>query len=146
MQIKPMARIVDRWTRKASASSQDYREGVEAPRRDWAQAAKAAEPAYEQGVQAAIVRKAFGVGVARAGTQKWQRQAISKGPSRFAEGVSQAAPEYEAGFAPYAQVLTALNLPPRGARGDARNIQRVADVAKALHDAKTRRGGVAGGR
>lgn len=77
----------------------------------------------------------------KTGTSGWQTAAIAKGPSRFSEGVNLATDKYEKGFAPYRDVIDKLSLPPRGPKGDPTNIQRVAAVAKALHDEKLAREG-----
>jgi len=139
--IKPIDRIVNKWKRVASAAQEEYRVGIENPRADWATQARAAESRYEQGVTGAIQRKAFGKGVQKAGTQKWQQMALTKGPGRWTEGIQVSGDSYATAFEPYARVIAQLQLPPRGPKGDPRNIQRVAAVAKALHDEKLRRAG-----
>lgn len=134
--IKPLDRTAAKWARVSAGASNEYREGVENPRADWATQTKASEANYEAGIQAAIQRKAFGKGVTRAGTEKWQRNAVTLGPSRYSAGVQNAQTAYENGFAPYQQVISSLNLPKRGPKGAPENIQRVAVIAKALHDKK----------
>mgnify|MGYP001107752269 CR=1 FL=1 len=140
-QIKDISSIAAKWSRRASTAGVEYEQGVRSPRRPWAAATKAAEAAYERGVQAAIARKGFGKGVSKAGDTKWQENAIAKGPSRFAEGVAHAEPAYATGFAPYASVIASTVLPERGPRGDPKNIMRVQVIAKALHDKKIGMGG-----
>lgn len=142
--IKSMDRATDKWQRVASVSQTEYKAGVSDPKTDWAQATAAAEANYNQGVQAAISRSAFGKGVKNAGTAKWQKGAIEKGATRWSEGISLSGDAYAEGFAPYRQVIANLKLPARGPKGDPKNIQRVAAVASALHDAKLKRqsGGV----
>ena len=134
--IKSMTAIQQKWTDRANVSTQAYTDGVTNPRADWATQSKAAEKNYTAGVQAAITRGGYGKGVARAGTAKWQQNAINKGSQRWAQGISASGDAYTKGFEPYRQVIAGLTLPARGARGDANNIQRVAAVAKALHDKK----------
>jgi len=134
--IKPLDRTAAKWARVSAGASNEYREGVENPRADWATQTKAAEGNYEAGVTAAIQRKAFGKGVGRAGTEKWQKNAIALGPGRFATGVQNAQSAYADGFAPYQAVIAAITLPKRGPKGAPENIQRVAAIAKALHDKK----------
>jgi hypothetical protein len=136
MQIKSTAAISAKWTRVTPQRQQDYTDGVAAPRRSWSQATAEAEPAYIAGVQASLTRKSWSKGVARAGDARWKARATSVGPSRWAEGVSQAGDSYAKGFAPYAQTLSALTLPARGAKGDPKNISRVAAVANAMHATK----------
>ena len=135
-QIKSSTAAASKWKRRSETAQGEYEEGVRSPRTGWAQATAASEKAYEAGVQAAIGRKAFGAGVKNAGDTKWQQNALAKGPARYTQGVGLAENAYEAGFAPYRQVISNLNLPARGPKGDPTNIQRVAAVAKALHDAK----------
>lgn len=139
--VKPLDRISAKWARVASVSQSEFEAGVREPRKDWQKAAVDAESNYEQGVQRAIQNKRFGKGVAQAGTQKWQSRTLQVGPTRWAEGINVSTDAYERGFQPYRDVLERLQLPPRGPKGDPKNIQRVAAVAKALHDAKMARAG-----
>lgn len=134
--IRDVSTIANKWASVTPGRSGQYREGVANPLRDWAAEAKAAEGSYEAGIQAAIGRKAFGKGVGRAGTGKWKRKAVDVGTVRWGPGVSAAKPDYEAGFAPYAGVISSVKLPPRGAKGDPRNLERVGAVANALHAKK----------
>jgi hypothetical protein len=134
--VKSMARISDKWKRVSAGAGAEYEEGVRNPRADWATETKKAESTYEQGIQASITRKAFGKGVTKAGSDKWQKNAIAKGPGRFSTGVALAQDDYEKGFAPYREVIERTALPARGPKGDPKNLQRVAILAKALHDKK----------
>lgn len=134
--IKDLSRIAEKWKRVASAASGEYREGVENPSADWATETAKAEKTYEEGVQNAINRKAFGKGVRKAGSEKWQRNAVEKGPERYRQGINLAQDAYQSGFEPFRQVIASTNLPARGPKGDPRNIERVAVMAKALHDKK----------
>lgn len=138
--IKEMSKIVDKWQRRASVATPDYQDGIENPKRDWAEAASAANNNYVQGVTRAAQEGRFAAGVKRVGTEKWKKRALAKGPNRFTEGVSIATPDYEAGFAPYREAISALKLPDRGPKGDPRNIQRVAAVATTLRKLKEKAG------
>lgn len=134
--IKDLSRISSKWARVSAGATQEYLEGVQNPRKDWEEETRKAEPRYEEGVQAAIARKAFGKGVRNAGTAKWQQRAVTLGPQRFATGVAAAVDAYATGFEPFRQIIASLNLPPRGPKGSPQNILRVAAIAKALHDKK----------
>ncbi|MCK5645108.1 MAG: hypothetical protein KAJ19_30185, partial [Gammaproteobacteria bacterium] len=103
---------------------------------DWANATKAAEGSYEEGVNKAIARKAFGKGVTKAGSEKYKAGVREKGGQRFASGVAIAGPAYQAGFAPFHRVIAGTQLPPRFARRDPRNLRRVEVIATALGKAK----------
>jgi hypothetical protein len=139
--IKSMDRISSKWTRVSSGAGAEYEEGVRNPRADWATETKKAETTYEQGIQASITRKAFGKGVSKAGTAKWQENAIAKGPGRFSTGVALGEDAYNEGFAPYREVISRTPLPARGPKGDPKNLLRVSILAKALHDEKIKREG-----
>lgn len=137
--IKPMSRITDTWKRRAEASTPDYEAGIRDPRADWAEQAAAAEENYNAGVQAAIGRGAFGKGVTNAGTAKWQKAALEKGKTRWADGIRMASAAYIAGFEPYRNVIANTTLPARGPKGAPENIERVRVMANALHEEKMRR-------
>jgi len=126
----------EKWTRKASAATQDYTDGIKDPRTPWAAATAASAANQAAGVQAAIARKAFEKGVAKAGDSKWSRKAAGVGASRFSQGVQAGSDDYAAGVAPYLQVIESTTLPPRGPKGDPRNLQRVAAIANALRAKK----------
>lgn len=134
--IKPIKDIAEKWARVTPARAGDYREGVKHPRKDWeAETLKAAD-VYKAAVTKAAAEGRFAKGVAEAGTEKWQKRAITLGPSRFSEGVMAARPDYEKAFAPYADVIAGVELPPRAPRGDPANIERVRAITTALHAKK----------
>jgi len=135
-EIKDLSAIREKYGRVAPTRVTDYQAGVAAPRRDWAGATRAAADAYAQGVQAAIAAGMFEKGVAEAGSEKWSRKTLSVGVPRWAPGITAGLQDYETGFAPFHAVIARTTLPPRGPRGDPRNLERVAVIARALHDAK----------
>lgn len=135
--IKPVSQASDKWVRRAGQAAPDYAKGVQNPKTSWAEATTAAADAQAAGVQAALANGSFVKGVNNAGNAKWQRKATSVGAQRFGPGVAAAKGDYESGFAPYAAVIQGVTLPPRGAKGDPRNYERVTAVGQALHDAKT---------
>lgn len=126
----------EKWQRRASAAGPDYASGIQSPRKPWAQATREAETAYNDGVQAAIAAGSFGKAATAEAQNTWAQKASTLGQQRYAPGVQASKDRYEKGFAPYKQVLENLQLPARGRRGDPNNLQRVATVANALHDAK----------
>ena len=134
--IKDPSAIAAKWARVTPQRSEDYSQGVKSPTKDWKASTLAAADAQEKGVQQAITEKRFAKGVSAAGTEKWQAKAASKGVDRWGPGVQVAQPDYEKGFAPYAQRIASTTLPPRYPKGDPRNLDRVAVVAKALRSQK----------
>ncbi len=130
--IRGLDVIGKKWARVSQASGPSYEEGVTNPVRDYAQGALAANDAWKAGTQAAVAGDRFAAGVRRGGSQKWQRNAVAKGPARFAQGVAIAQPDYEQGFAPYREAIAGAQLPPRGARRSPQNLQRVTAMVQAI--------------
>ena len=139
MKTKGVDRSAAKWTENTSNATGSYQDGVQNPKADWATATKAAEPNYKAGVAKAAADGSFGKGVQRVGTAKQQQNSLTKGVSRFAQGVAGAASDYAEGMAPYIDVLERTQLPPRGPKGDIKNIKRVEMIATALHAAKNAR-------
>lgn len=136
--IKNLSEIARKFAEVTPQRAKEYGEGVERTQKDWANSTAAAEESYEQGVQQAISRKAFGKGVQDAGTAKYKEGVKSKGVARFAAGTRIAGAAYEKGFRPYHDVIAGVTLPPRGPRRDPRNLDRVTVMANALGQAKER--------
>lgn len=139
--IKSVAAIRDKYARVTPQRTEDYRLGVGTPRVDWAMATKGAESAYQEGVTSAIARKAFGKGVEKAGTAKWQGRATTVGVDRWGPGVVAGVDAYERGFSPFREVIEKTSLPPRYPSGDPRNYARVQAIGEALRKAKLGGGG-----
>ncbi len=131
--VKPLGDISEKYVRITSGRSQDYTTGIQrTPPDKWQSRTIAAQPAWQQGVTQAAAENRFATGVDGKGP-KWQRKAATVGSQRFGPGVAAAREDYQAGFAPYAQILSGLTLTPRGPRGDPRNLQRVAEIMTALN-------------
>lgn len=136
---KVRAGSAKKWRTNASRSTAAYEDGIKNPRRDWEDATAGAEDNYELGIQKAIADGRFGKGVRRAGDEKWKKNALEKGPQRYAQGVGLAENEYASGIAPYLQVIESTTLPPRFPKGDPRNLDRVRVMTEALRAAKESR-------
>jgi hypothetical protein len=134
--VKTVSSIAQKWAAVTPQRAPQYEEGVRSPLKDWAKNTGAANEAYKAGIADAVTKDRFAKGVAKAGTAKWQRKAVEVGPTRFSQGVQVAQPDYEKGFAPFRDAIEKTTLPPRFAKGDPRNIDRVRVMAKALADEK----------
>ena len=137
--VPDAGRVAQKWSRRASGASEDYKSGVESTSASWSAAAGAAKDTWKQAVTAAAGRGAFEKGVARAGDAKWKNNTSTKGPMRYAQGVGVAEADYSSQVAPYLQLIGATDLPPRGPAGSPGNIQRVSALATALRGLKERR-------
>lgn len=135
-EIKSLSAIREKWTRVTPQRTEDYKLGVQNPKRDWAEETEAAEDNYKAGVDAAHAKGMFRKGVQKAGSKKWQDKSLKKGPGRFAEGVYLAGGDYERGFAPFREAIARVDLGPRFPRRDPRNLERVRRVVEAMVEEK----------
>jgi len=131
-EIKSLAAIRDKWTRVTPGRIEDYKIGIQNPKRDWEEEALEAKGNWKAGIDAAAAKDLFAKGIKKAGTEKWKKNALKKGPGRFAEGVYIAGDDYAEGFKPYREAIAAVDLGPRFPRRDPRNLERVKRVVEAL--------------
>lgn len=131
-EIKNLSDIREKWTRVTPGRVEDYKKGIQSPRRDWEAETKAATGNWKAGVDAAAAKDLFSKGVSEAGTGKWKDKTLKKGPGRFSEGVYIAGPDYEKGFAPFREAIAAVDLGPRYPKRDPRNLERVKKIVDAL--------------
>lgn len=135
--IKSLKAIRDKWTRVTPQRTEDYKLGIQNPRRDWATETKNSSDNYKAGVDKAHSQGLFVKGVEKAGTKKWQEKSLAVGPGRFAEGVYQGGDAYESGFKPYREAIERVDLGPKFPKRDPRNLARVAKIVNALILEKT---------
>ena len=138
--ISESAVIAEKWERVTPSRTPDYEAGVKNPRRDWADATQSASATYQEAMSISLAERRFERGVQAAGTRKWQEKTIAKGPTRWSQGVRLGTMDYMRGFDPYRNEIQRTVLPPRGPKGDPRNIERVRVLADALHALKQRIG------
>lgn len=136
--VKDAGAIAEKWGRVAPTRQQDFEAGVADPAVNWQAATEGAREAYESGVAEATARNAFGKGVAKAGNQKWATKTRELGAGRWAPGIRAAQNDYQAAMGPVVQTIERTVLPPRGPRGDPRNMERAVIMARALSDARKR--------
>jgi len=137
--VPDVTKVAKKWSSRSSAASGDYADGVQSTARDWQAAATAGAANYKAGVAAASAAGRFEKGVARVGTAKWRANAVSKGPSRYSQGVGVAEQDYSSQLAPVLQTIGSVDLPQRQPTGSDANIQRVALISKALRQLKVGR-------
>ena len=130
--VKSVVEIASKWATVTPQRAPEYEKGVKNPQRNWETNTKASNDAYKSGIQAAITQDKFAKGVVKAGQAKWAKGAIEKGVARFGPGVQVAESDYSKGFAPYRDAIEKAALPPRFARRDPRNLERVRSMVTAL--------------
>lgn len=134
--IRPIDVIAAKWATVTPQRSGDYEAGVNNPKSSWQANTLASADAWKAGIQQAIQQGSFSKGVNRAGNAGWQDGAVNKGVPRWGQGVALAQEKYQAGFAPYADAIRRTTLPPRYARRDPRNLERVKAIVDALSRVK----------
>jgi len=132
--VKDAGTVAAKYKTRASAAQPDYAAGVAAGAAHFEQNAIAAEDRYKAGVTDAAARGAYGKGLRGSGA-KYQKNATTLGPSRFAQGVANAQDAYAAGMQPVLTALSAITLPPRQVKG--MNQERANIVATRLRALKT---------
>lgn len=136
VQIKSSTDIAKKWATVTPARAREWEEEVRAtPDERWAGATIASAPNYDAGVTEAISDGRFAKGI-EANRTKWKRKALAVGPTRFGTGVRAAESDMAAGYAPYREVISALELTPKGPRGAPGNYDRVRQIGEALHNAR----------
>ena len=136
MDIMPLEKIVSKWNRRVNIAGPEYEDGLRNPKVDWESATLAAVATWEAAMAEAIRLKTYEAGVREAGTRKWQERATTLGVERWGPGVAAAVGDYRTGFAPFHAALERLILPPRFARGDTRNYERVKAIGTTLRKIK----------
>ena len=140
IKIKPIDQIVRRWVEGVRIASPAYQYGVQNPARDWADATVAAAPAWFQGLQAAHAAGRFPGGVRAAGTVKWKNKTLTKGVQMWPIAVAAAEGDYRVGFLPFREAIATGTLPPRYAKRDPRNLERVAAIDRIMMQTADARG------
>jgi len=129
---------VKKWERRATVATEDYKAGIQNPRRSWREAALAASETWKTAIQEAIARDAYKKGIEAVDEKKWKDGALNKGATRYADGVRAAVDLYKAKMSKVLSIIESVELTPRGPRGSDQNYERVKEIGRALHDAKLR--------
>lgn len=130
--IRSIDEIGTKWATVTPQRASEFEAGVKNPKADWAAGATAANPAWKEGVTRAVTQDRFVKGIAKAGTAAWQESTLAKGVSRWGPGVALAQNKYETNFAPFREAIARTVLPPRFAKRDPRNLERVKAIVEAL--------------
>lgn len=130
--IRDIGSIAAKYAEVTPQRANQYADGVSNPIRDWKTSTAAANAAYKAGMTASLTEDRFVKAVNKSSTAIWQKGAVEKGTSRFAQGVALGQDKYAGKFAPFVNAIKSLVLPPRFARRDPRNLDRVKSVVDAM--------------
>jgi len=134
--IRSIETIAKKWKEVTPLRLDIYRENVSSPLRDWEKEALAAKDRRDEGLKKAIADGRIDRGIRKVGLEGWRKPTVTKGPTRWAEGVEVAEPDYRAGFAPFRDVIERTDPGPKYAKGDPRNWERSKKIGLALHEKK----------
>jgi len=136
--MKSANEAVGKWQNRAGASSGDYADGAKSTDKDQAARAIAAKEVYKQALNESFARDAYAKGLSKSGKQGWLQGVEQKGTQNYSTGVSSdiARNKYVQNSSRYDSARKAADSLPRGARGSAQNLNRVAAVANALRAIK----------
>ena len=133
IKVKDIATSTTKWTENAGRAATECAVNAEAAADEWARNTAAAADNYGMAISAAGIKNRFRAGVVKAGAAKFARKVKALIPARYSGGVSEGAPDYNAGVAPFFSTLAGLTLSARKPRGDPANYNRVQEVGKALN-------------
>ncbi len=145
LKVKDPTTVANKWSTRAQGAVNDYAAGAASPKAPQAASAIAAVDLWQQAVTAPSAKASFVSGLNRAGDQGWLNGVNTKGKQRYAGGITAGMSKFQTNITPFLQAIAGVTLPPKGLRGSAQNIQRVAAIAATLHSLKLQRSGQSGG-
>jgi hypothetical protein len=145
IKVKDPTTVANKWSTRAQGAVNDYAAGAASPKQSQSGSAIAAASLWQQAVQAPAALAAFTSGLSKSGDQGWLQGVNTKGKARYAGGITAGMSKFQTNITPFLQAIASVTLPPKGLRGSAQNIQRVAAIAAALHSLKLQRKGSSGG-
>lgn len=141
IKVKDPSTVANKWSTRAQGAVNDYAAGAASPKQSQSASAVAAAPLWQQAVASSAALAAFTSGLNKAGDQGWLAGVNNKGKQRYAGGITAGMQKFTTNITPFLQAIAGVTLPPKGLRGSAQNIQRVATIAAALHTLKLQRKG-----
>ena len=121
-----------KWARNAGNAGPSYKEGTDNPRRPWEESAVEGEANFAAVMPLVVSEARRQKGIERVGQQKYNTGVKEKGITRFTQSVAlpSSMSNYDKGFEPFADAIEAVDLPPKGPKGQ--NLERVRVIQDAL--------------
>jgi hypothetical protein len=136
IQIKDTSTLQQKYVQRGSNAVTDYKAGINAPKNPQAASAIAAAPRWQAALADPNAVKRYTNHLQKSGEEGWKAGALNKGANNYPSGITRGAPKWAANVQPYLDVIKSVTLSVKGIRGSSANLQRVADVANALHAKK----------
>jgi hypothetical protein len=134
--IKDVGTLQAKYLSRGQGAVNDYKAGINTPKKSQSAEAIAAAPRWQQAVADPNAQKRYVAHLQKSGDAGWQAGALTKGANNYPSGIQRGAPKWGTNVQPFLATISGLTLSPKGIRGSSANIQRVADVANALHAKK----------
>ncbi len=134
--VKPLSEAKENYRQSASRAGEAYKLGVN--RADWKTAAESpeAEQLFATKMQDAISNQSRRKGIQKVTNSQWQNRASTKGGAQISGAMRESVEDWSTGFAPYAEALEGINLPPRSSDPMANIDNRLKLVVQTLVDKK----------
>jgi hypothetical protein len=144
VKVRPISIARKKFEEAVKRAGPFYELGVKNPRENLVAAVEARKEAMYASLRDAIDRDLIFAGLKRRGHEYWQKRAAEKGARRWGDETSKRVDDWESGFKPFADALSAVALPAKRRKGDPANIaERVGAIVQALIRKKHELRGVA---
>lgn len=125
-----------KFVNRAGAASQDYVSGAQSTSKDQSARAIGAKKIWQDSLTQSFGRDAYAKGLQKSGKAGWLDGVTKKGGDRYAGGVAVSAGKYATNSGRFDSARMASENMPRGLKGSAQNLAKVATVVNALRAVK----------
>jgi hypothetical protein len=138
--LPPVSDVVAKWQRNTGNAQQYYTAGVQRAT-GWADAAVAAGPRRDAGLQAAIADGRINAGITRVGDAGWKSKTLAVGPANWAAAVQKSGDAFARGLnTVYGMLQTAQSATSSIDTSTFEGrMQKMVEHARAMHDAAVAR-------
>ena len=134
--MKSAQASASKFVERASNASGDYVKGAQETSKDQASRAIASKAIMQAALTASFARGSYEKGLSKSGKAGWLKGIADKGVNRFSEGVAASATKYATESGKFDSARSVADNMPRGLKGSATNLAKVAAVVNALRTAK----------
>jgi hypothetical protein len=133
VKVRPISIAKKKFEEAVKRAAPFYELGVKNPRENLVAAVEARKQAMYESLRDAIEKDLIFGGLKRRGHEFWQKRAVEKGARRWGDETPKRVDDWESGFKPFADTLSAVAMSPKRRKGDPANIaERVGAIVQAL--------------